>query len=238
MQAIILAAGRGRRLGGLSDDKPKCFLEIKGKRIIDHQIDLLRAHHVCRIVVVTGYRSLEVKDGLKKHHDIAVAFNPFYATTNVLTSFWFGKNLLSEDYIFLHGDTIFDEAILKALLSKDAGMVMAVDFKKCEEEHMKVKIVGDAIVKITKQMPPQEAAGEFIGLAKVSKPFAQILHDKADQFMLEEKFDCFFEAAVQRVIDQSGENDKVSFVDISGRFWEEIDFQEDYARAQSRYGKS
>ena len=57
MKAIILAAGRGSRLGGLSDDNPKCFNEVGGKKLLEWQIAALNSSGIKDIVIVTGYKS-------------------------------------------------------------------------------------------------------------------------------------------------------------------------------------
>ena len=54
MQAIIMAAGKGSRLGSLTDGKPKSFVEIKKKKLIDYNLDLLRHYGVDEIIIVTG----------------------------------------------------------------------------------------------------------------------------------------------------------------------------------------
>lgn len=59
MQAIIMAAGKGSRLGSLTKGKPKSFVEIKGKKLIEYNLQLLQKYHVDEIIIVTGYQTDE-----------------------------------------------------------------------------------------------------------------------------------------------------------------------------------
>ena len=60
MKAIILAAGQGKRLKPLTNDKPKCMINLFGKRIIDYQIEVFKKFGISDIIVVTGFKSESV----------------------------------------------------------------------------------------------------------------------------------------------------------------------------------
>ena len=57
MQAVIMAAGKGSRISELTNNLPKCYLEVNGKRLIDHQLELLNINGISDIIVVVGYKS-------------------------------------------------------------------------------------------------------------------------------------------------------------------------------------
>ena len=81
MKAIILAAGRGSRLKGLTDDRPKCLVELGGVRLLDWQLAALKAAGIEDVVVVTGYRAdLLQAEGVRTIH------NPDWARTNMVRS--------------------------------------------------------------------------------------------------------------------------------------------------------
>ena len=69
----------------------------------------------------------------------------------------------------MHADTIFEEGIFKEMLLKHADVVLPIDFKKCNEEDMKVMLAKGKIKKISKNIPLSKADGEFIGIAKINK---------------------------------------------------------------------
>ena len=109
MQAIIMAAGRGNRLSAVTDGWPKSFLQVGGKRIIDHQLDNLHRVGVTDITIVTGYRKALFEEAYR-NRGVNFAFNPFFETTNVLTSFWFGQRFLHDEFLYFHADTVFEPA--------------------------------------------------------------------------------------------------------------------------------
>lgn len=81
MKAIILAAGRCSRMKDLTDDRPKCLVELRGKPLLEWQLIALRAAGISEIAIVTGYkRELLCNRGLHEFH------NPRWADTNMVSS--------------------------------------------------------------------------------------------------------------------------------------------------------
>ena len=223
MKAIILAAGVGNRIKELTGGKPKGFLEINGKSIIQHQIDVLKAAGISKIAMVTGYRK-ELFQVFNKQ-GIRLLYNPFYRGTNVMGSYWFAKAFLDEPFVFLHGDTYFEPEILD-LLIESPGNNMAVEFKDCGREEMKVKVIKGNIIEISKEM--KESDGEFIGIAKFDD-FPEI-NLKVEE-IIDEHFGSFFERVVLELLDT---HIKFKAIDIGDRIWEEVDFKEDYENLKKR----
>ena len=94
---------------------------------------------------------------------------------------------------------------------------------------MKIKSKDGKIVQITKQMPAEQADGEFIGMASFKRKVIPALKEKTKQLMKEQQFTAYFESAVQRLIEE--ENFDIQAVSTNGAFWAEIDFMEDYEKA-------
>lgn len=81
MKAIILAAGRGSRMKSLTDERPKCMVELRGKTLLEWQLAALRDAGIREIAIVTGYkRELLAEQGLVEFH------NPRWAQTNMVSS--------------------------------------------------------------------------------------------------------------------------------------------------------
>jgi len=230
MQAIIMAAGKGSRLGELTKDKPKSFLEIKGKKLIEYNIEMLHKYGITDIIIVIGYRDQDFVELTKDIQGIRLVYNPFYEMVNVLGSFWVAQDELVDDFIYMHADTICAESIFESLLEVDGDIVLPVDLKPCDDEAMKVKVDGEYVVQITKNMPCGESAGEFIGIAKVKKGVLKDLKEESTQLMREKEFSSYFEAAVQRIINK--EKYLIKKIDTRNAFWAEIDFEEDYINAK------
>lgn len=120
MQAIILAAGMGRRLGELTRTQTKCMVEVNGTRLIDRLLTQLSSLPLTRIVMVVGYQA----DGLRAHVDekfaqlnIEYVMNEVYDRTNNIFSLALAKDkLLEDDTLLIESDLIFDSHLFTLLL--------------------------------------------------------------------------------------------------------------------------
>ena len=232
MHAILMAAGKGSRLGSMTADIPKSFVEIKGKQLIDININMLRNHGINDIVIVTGCHADLFESKFRNAAGIKLVYNPFYGFTNVIGSFFMGMNELKDDFVYMHADTLCDPSILEDLLNTDADVVLPVDAKPCDEEAMKVKCEKGKIRYINKTMDPKTCDGEFIGAAKIKAGVIPKLKEKTKELLRKEAFSEYFEAALQCLLD---DGDSVfASVTTNDRFWAEIDFMEDYLRASER----
>ncbi len=227
MQAIILAAGRGSRLGSLTEEQPKAFLEISGIKLIEYNIALLRSHKVQKIILVTGYKNDLFEALTSSMREVICVYNPFYSMMNVLGSFYMAQHALSnDDTIYMHGDTLCDPQILDDMIKATADIVLPVDFRNCDEEAMKVLTVNGHVNEISKQIPCDKAEGEFIGIAKLSKKAIPLIKTAAKKVLQREEFTAYFEAAIQELINDN--SCSIQSIPTAGRFWGEIDFLEDY----------
>ena len=229
MQAIIMAAGKGSRLGSLTEGKPKSFVEIQGKKLIEYNLKLLENYHIDEIIIVTGYQNRKFEELTKDKKTIRLVYNPFYEMVNVLGSFYMGMHFLKDDFIYLHADTLCEPRLFEKLATLEADCVLPVDYKKCDTEAMKVRCEQGKIVQITKQMENELADGEFIGMASFRKKVLPVLFEKTKQLMEEKAFTAYFESAIQRLIEE--ESFDIKAVPTDGAFWAEIDFEEDYGKA-------
>lgn len=121
MQAIILAAGMGRRLGEFTADNTKCMLEVNGVRLIDRMLYQLEALNLNRIVIVTGYEGEKLQTYINKNYpdkDIVFVNNPIFDKTNNIYSLWLARGYMAEDdTLLLESDLIFDNSILNAAIN-------------------------------------------------------------------------------------------------------------------------
>lgn len=229
MQAIIMAAGKGSRLGTLTENKPKAFLKINGIPLIEYNIALLHAYGITDILIVTGYQNECFEEMTREISGIRCIYNPFYEMVNVLGSFYIAQEYLSEDTIYLHADTLCSPDILKAMLDSTGDMVLPVDFKTCDEEAMKVRTRDGCVAEISKEIPCDIGEGEFIGIARISKTILPDLRAAVKKLMKEKQFSAYFEGAIQELIGLHKYQLKV--LPTKHQFWAEIDFEEDYKKA-------
>ncbi len=232
MQAIIMAAGKGSRLGELTDGLPKSFARIRGRSLIEYNIKLLRKYGINDIIIVTGYREECFRELLGDEPGISLVWNPFYAQVNVLGSFYMGMERLTDDFVYMHADTLCDTDIFRRMLKDGSDIVLPVEYGPCDEEAMKVKKAGGRIAFISKDIPPDEAEGEFIGIARIKSGVIPALKESTAAVLREGNIMSYFEGAVQKLLD--GGLYSVQCIPANGRFWAEIDFPEDYNRASER----
>ena len=121
MQAIILAAGLGKRLGNLTQNNTKCMVEVHGKTLIERSLDNLSEAGVTRVVLVIGYEGQKVVNLLgDTYADMEIVYveNPIYDKTNNIYSLYLAKDYLTDsDTILLESDLIYDADILTKLIA-------------------------------------------------------------------------------------------------------------------------
>lgn len=228
MKAIIVAAGKGNRLLPLTKETPKPLLKINDETILEHQIGNLTSQGIDEIVMVTGYQAKKIEAA--GGPDIRYIYNPFYEITNSLVSLWFARHEINGDFVYLHADVVFDRRILEKLICQPADFCLAVDKKSCVPEDMKVRVDGEQMVEISKNIDSHQAYGEFTGLAKCSKEGCKALTKVLDVMVREGELMLWFESAIQRLIDQG---EKVYKCETEGWPWIEIDFVDDLEKAKT-----
>ncbi|MBR3926786.1 MAG: aminotransferase class I/II-fold pyridoxal phosphate-dependent enzyme [Akkermansia sp.] len=124
MQAIILAAGMGKRLGEFTKSNTKCMVKVNGVTLIERllqQLDNVKSAKLNRIVIVTGYEGQKLRDyvaTLNVQTTIEYVDNPIYASTNNIYSLWLAKDyLLQDDTLLFESDLIFEDEVVEKLLT-------------------------------------------------------------------------------------------------------------------------
>lgn len=117
MQAIILAAGMGRRLGELTKDNTKCMVPVNGVRLIDRLLGQLAKQSLERVVIVVGYKGQELRNYIGHRYDgqlqIEFVENPYYDKTNNIYSLALAKQQLQEDdTLLIESDLIFSDRLI------------------------------------------------------------------------------------------------------------------------------
>jgi len=123
MKAIILAAGRGSRMESLTDEQPKCLIELRGRSLLDWQIAALRSAGISEIGIVTGYkREMLANRGLVEFH------NAHWAETNMVSSLACAEIwLLQEPCIVSYSDIFYNDTAVQALMLNTSPIAITYD---------------------------------------------------------------------------------------------------------------
>ena len=131
MQAIILAAGMGRRLGELTKENTKCMVEVNGVRLIDRLLGQLSGLSLRRVIIVVGYQGQNLMDYIGHRYDgrltIEYAENPIYDKTNNIYSLSLVKEkMLEDDTLLIESDLIFSDKLFQMILEDEYPNVALV----------------------------------------------------------------------------------------------------------------
>ncbi|UCD54990.1 MAG: phosphocholine cytidylyltransferase family protein [Candidatus Omnitrophota bacterium] len=250
MKAIIIAAGMGSRLDPLTNDAPKCMLELNGKTLLQHQIEALRGAGINRISVIKGYKK-EMID----YPDLVYYFNDDYQDNNILHSLFYAKEEMNDEFIAAYSDILYSREIVERLLDskEDISIVVDIDWRgyyegrtdhPIEEAENVIFDADNNVVKIGKILPDKDAVhGEFIGMMKCSKKGALIFRKYFNQLKKRYAGKPFQRASVFKRAyltdifqDMADSGIKIGCVIIE-RGWIEIDTIQDFKRAEKEFSK-
>jgi phosphoenolpyruvate phosphomutase len=245
VRAIIVAAGESSRLLPLITDRPACLLELGDKTILGRELENLRACGIHDIVVVRGYQGDKIRYPAIRYYD-----NKEYQTTGILSSLFHAKGEMDSEFVFCYSDILYTKEVLELLLQDQSDITLVVDTTwrdhyELRREHPVseaelVMVDGERITRIGRNViVPDDAHGEFIGLAKCSPRGAESLraiHEWATEnyaggpFHTSPSVDmASFTDLIQELVDQGY---PVGHVDIHGG-WAEVDTVEDFDRVRT-----
>ncbi len=131
MQAIILAAGMGRRLKELTRNQTKCMVTVNGVPLIDRMLRQIEDQHLSRIIIVTGHQGEKLMEHIRSLHiqtPIRYIHNPVYDRTNNIYSLSLAKDFLcQEDTLLFESDLIVEDSIIQALVQDPRQTLALVD---------------------------------------------------------------------------------------------------------------
>jgi choline kinase len=216
----------------LTENLPKCLLDLAGRSMLDWQLSGLAAAGVEEATIVTGFRSDLVESALARITPstmrVRTLFNPFYKVADNLASCWLARAELAGASLILNGDTLFDPAIARKLLAAaDAPITVTIDRKDSyDDDDMKVIAEGEQLRAIGKKLPREQVNGESIGFLRFSAVGAGLFVAELERTMrTREGVGLFYLSAINRL---AGEGVDVRCASIEGLRWAELDFPKDY----------
>ncbi len=252
---IIAAAGFEKQLLPLIEEKPKCLLDIKGKTILERQVNALNDCNIKNIALVRGYKKEAITLPNIRYYD-----NDQYEQTGDLYSIFCAESEMKGRTIILYGDVIFDVAILEKLLKSPADITLVVDVAWSDQQHhpspMKTDLVTlqsppgkqpstrflppedqNRIMKIGQELPLEQAHGEFIGLAMFSEAgietFKTQYHAASKQYAKKgfHEAGAFQKASFTDIIQELIDQGEPVHCTSTYKGWMEVDSFEEYQKA-------
>ncbi len=245
MQAIILAAGMGKRLKDLTQNNTKCMVKVNGVSLIDRMLHQIDSHELNRIVIVVGYEGQKLIDyigtlGIKT--PITYVDNPIYDKTNNIYSLSLAKDyLVEDDTLLFESDIIFENSVIDALLDDPRDTLALVDKYESWMDGTCVKLSKtDSIDSFVpgKKLKFLESSEYYktVNIYKFSKDFSQNIYVPflmAYQSALGQNE--YYEQ-VLRVITML-DDPKIKAKRLNGQRWYEIDDIQDLDIAESLFAK-
>ena len=235
-RALILAAGRGRRMG--MDVPAKALLSFGGNSLLARHLTILDGCGVGQIAVTIGYRAPDLRDEVARHErgsGVTLIENPSFRDGSMV-SLWHGRDVLRSGapILLMDADVLYDRRLIMRLLDSPQENVFLLD-RAIEpgEEPVKLCIDDGRIVDFHKQPEIEHQwHGESVGFFRFAPRMAAELADRVEGYVTAGRTDLEYEEAIRDMI-LAHEGHSFGFEDISGLPWIEIDFPEDVQRAEA-----
>ena len=244
MKAIILAAGRGERLGDAAAGRPKCLLRFGGKTLLQRHIENLDRQAIDRIIIVTGYRHEQIGVELaqiESRTPVQTVVNPDYELGSIV-SLYCARNFLADgaDTILMDADVLYDPDILGRLFDTQSGNCFLLDRDfELGDEPVKLCVAGDTLVEFRKKPDTNinwNYQGESVGFFRFDPTVSTRLALQAQQYVENGRTGEPYEEAIRDLLMETPHI--FNFEDITGQVWIEIDFPADVERATIMYENS
>lgn len=246
MQAIILAAGMGKRLKKLTNNNTKCMVKVNGCSLIERMLHQLESIDLTRIIIVIGYEGKKLKDYIESLHIktpiVYVENEVYYKTNNIYSLSMAQQYLIEDDTLLLESDLIFEDSILDILLNDERESLALVDkyeswmdgtcLKVDAEDHIREFVPGN-------QFKYDEASEYYktVNIYKFSKDFSKNRYVPFLNAYTEALGNNEYYEQVLRVI-VNLDNSGIHVKKLSGQKWYEIDDVQDLDIAESMFNVS
>jgi choline kinase len=240
MRAIVLSAGQGKRLLPLTASRPKCLLEVRdGQSVLDFQLECLARCGIEHTTVLIGFGAEYVEHSLAESRfgemEVSTLYNPFYSITDNLATCWVASAAMTDDFLLLNGDTVFEDELLRRVLDAPPEPITVTIDRKPEYDADDMKITLDTdgrLVAIGKQLPLHTVDGESIGMLRFCGTGVQTYRDALNLAMRQpESLSNWYLSVVNELAHKIA----VQTVSIEGLWWSEIDSPEDFDAVRGHF---
>ncbi|MBN2137842.1 MAG: phosphocholine cytidylyltransferase family protein [Sedimentisphaerales bacterium] len=244
MQAVILAAGYGKRLQPITNRIPKCLVPVNGKPLLVRSLELLDVRGVDNVVIVVGHMKEKVYEAIGHQFGnmkISYIENDIYDKTNNVYSLWLARDRLNEESLLLECDLCYDGSLIDALLDKRRNCgVLVSKYDGSTMDGTVVRIGEENLIKelITKkaQGPDFDYSDKYktVNIYYFSRDFLlKFFVPYLDLYVRVHGVQSYFELVLGALIYLS--EPEISAVVVDANSWCEIDDRDDLSRAEHRY---
>ena len=242
MQAIILAAGQGKRLRPLTDHRPKCLVLVQGKPMLQYELEALDEAGLRKCVIVVGHRSDQVRARFgTRFRNLSISYveNNIFGRTNNIYSLWLARHDITDDLLLLEGDLLFDPRLLVDVIECPHADIAVVDRYDPSMNGTVILANGDtatAMVLKADQGPGFDygIALKTVNIYKLSRRTVRdTLMPALDRYVSRGLTNHYYEAAIANAI---AEHSLPLHLLLTGsRLWIEIDTKEDLRQAEQMH---
>ncbi|MBQ9195856.1 MAG: phosphoenolpyruvate mutase [Clostridia bacterium] len=232
MKALILNSGMGSRMGVLTSEHPKCMTEIAGhETILSRQLKQLHEAGIDDVVITTGLFDGVLVDycrslGLPMHFTFVK--NPDYRETNYIYSIYCARESLHDDILLMHGDLVFENTVLDAVLAHEGSCMTVSSAVSLPEKDFKAVILDGKIQKVGVEFFDHALAAQ--PLYKLTRADWQVWLDEICAFCQAGERKCYAEKAMNRVSDRMN----LLPLDVGSQLCAEVDNPDDLSLVSAR----
>lgn len=216
-EAVILAAGRRKDF-----NLPVALLDVGGVRVIDRMINILKKSGIAKIIIIAGYKHEVFNEILEKYKNVKIIINNEYSETGTMSSVVKAKEVISNDFILLESDLIFEEKAVRQLLStKERDCILITEESGSGDETF-VELRDNCLFKMGKDIHQfNRIDGEVVGITRISYELFKLM---LSEFSHNSNPYINYEHTLLDV----SRNYNVGYIRIDDLLWGEIDTKEQY----------
>lgn len=236
MKALILNSGMGKRMGVLTNEHPKCMIEI-GERetILSRQLKLLEQCGITDVIITTGFFDkilIDYCNSLNSKLKYTFIKNPLYDKTNYIYSMFIALKELNDDIILMHGDLHFNQIVLENLMNTEESSIVVDTTLPLPEKDFKAEIDNGFVKKVATYINNENCVA-CQPLYRLKKFDWLIWAQAIKEFCNEGNTNVYAEEALNTVLNRM----KLKPIDLKGKLCMEVDTIEDLELLKSKIKK-